>query len=122
MASAGNQADGSEPVAPAAPPPPPPPAPEPAEPAVDDLSPPEPIDPPVGRFPAGVLRPDRPIRVQLVIDVAATGEVGGARIAKGAGEPFDSEAAALAKSLKFRPARRGGRAIALTVPWVVTFR
>lgn len=106
------------PSAPAPPPPEPPQAAEPPE----ELQPPEPIERPFGRFPAGVVRPDAPVRVVVALDVTAGGAVSAARVARGAGEPFDGEALVVARSLQFRPARRGGRPVALTVPWVVTFR
>ncbi len=109
------------PAADAAPPPPPPEPQQAAEPP-EDLQPPEPIERPFGRFPPGVIRPDSPVRVVVALDVTAAGAVSAARVARGAGEPFDGEALVVARSLQFRPARRGGRPVALTVPWVVTFR
>ena len=102
-------------------PPPEPPPPQ-VEPAREVLVPPEPLQRPVGRYPPGLLRPDTPVRVVLIVEVSATGQAISARVTASAGAELDEEAIRVAKSITFRPATRGGRPVALSIPWVVTFR
>jgi TonB family protein len=104
----------------------PPPPPNPEKPVVEVarevLQPPDPLQRPMGRYPPGLLRPDVPVRVVLILDVSAAGEVVAARVTSGAGPQLDQEALALVKTIPFRPASRGGRPVALSIPWAVTFR
>ncbi len=60
--------------------------------------------------------------VRLEIEVSATGEVTGSRVVRPAGNGFDEVAQKLVKRFRFRPATRGGKAVASLVPWTYKFR
>jgi protein TonB len=60
------------------------------------------------------------VRVELL--VAESGAVGDVRVVDPAGNGFDAVAVTLARRLRFEPARRGGRAVAVWYPWTWKFR
>ncbi|HEX9051079.1 MAG TPA: TonB family protein [Anaeromyxobacter sp.] len=69
--------------------------------------------------PPGTVFPAPEVAVVLAIDVSATGAVEDVRVEQGAGEPFDSAAAAAARRFTFTPGRlSSGEA----VPVTITFR
>jgi hypothetical protein len=70
-------------------------------------------------FPDGVVFPAPEVTVGLAIDVAATGVVEAVRVEAGAGEPFDSAAAAAARKFLFEPGRL---TTGEPVPVTVSFR
>ena len=90
--------------------PPPPPAPPKLEPPVLD-------EDPGAEYPkqAVVDGVREPMAVVLVVDVDATGAVTASRVESGAGHGFDEAATAAAAKLKFKPAKRGDKAIASRV-------
>ena len=89
---------------------------------VEALVPPRPLSRPSGRYPAGVPRSAGPAVVQLSLQVSATGEVLSATILSGQSDRLNAEARRLALTIKFKPGRRGQVAVAMRVPWRVTFR
>lgn len=107
--------------APAAPPPPKT-VEAPVKPKPEKLVPPVPKSRPAGRFPPGVPRSSQPLRVVLSLSVSATGEVESVKVVSGQGPELDAEARRLALTITFEPARRGDKAVAMTIPWTVTFK
>jgi TonB family protein len=60
--------------------------------------------------------------VGLELLVAEGGEVAEVRVVRGAGQGFDEVARELGRRMRFRPAQRGGRAVAVWIPWTWKFR
>jgi protein TonB len=60
------------------------------------------------------------VRVELL--VSETGAVSAVRLLDGAGQGFDEVAVRAARLIAFRPARRGGRPVAIRLPWTLKFR
>jgi TonB family protein len=54
--------------------------------------------------------------------VSEAGSVSEVRVRSGAGSGFGEAAAQVARRLAFEPARRGGRPVAVWIPWTVKFR
>lgn len=97
-------------------------APRPKDTEIYELIPPRPLSRPSGRYPPGVSRSSGSVVVQLSLQVSTTGEVQSATILSGQGDALNAEARRLARTIKFKPGRRGGVAVAMRVPWRVTFR
>jgi TonB family protein len=74
------------------------------------------------------LYPDGPRRegieadVGLELLVSEGGEVAQVRVVRGAGRGFDAVAQQLGRRMRFEPARRGGRPVAVWIPWTWKFR
>jgi protein TonB len=74
------------------------------------------------------LYPEQARREQLEMDVPmqllvdAEGKVADARVLRPIGTGFDEAAIAAARGILFRPAERGGRPIAVRIPWTMKFR
>jgi protein TonB len=64
------------------------------------------------------LEMDVPLR--LLVD--ASGRVAEIRVVKAAGHGFDEAATAAAREIRFRPGQRGGKAVAVWIPWTLKFR
>jgi protein TonB len=60
--------------------------------------------------------------VRLELLVTADGTVTEVRVLEPAGHGFDEVAAKAARQILFRPAERGGRAVAVRIPWTLKFR
>jgi TonB family protein len=60
--------------------------------------------------------------VGLELLVSEGGEVADVRIVRAAGQGFDDVARQLGSRMRFRPAERGGRAVAVWIPWTWKFR
>jgi TonB family protein len=60
--------------------------------------------------------------VGLELLVSERGEVGDVRVVRPAGQGFDEVARQLGARMRFRPAERGGRAVAVWIPWTWKFR
>jgi protein TonB len=60
------------------------------------------------------------VRLELVVD--ERGAVSEVRLLEGAGHGFDEVAARAARLIVFRPAERGGRPVAVRLPWTLKFR
>jgi protein TonB len=60
------------------------------------------------------------VRLELLVD--ATGRVAQVKLVRGAGDGFDEAAARAAGGIEFEPARRGGRPVAVWIPWTLKFR
>jgi protein TonB len=60
--------------------------------------------------------------VVLKILVSAEGQVVRIRVVRGAGDEFDEAARKLVNSFRFRPGERGGRPVAVWIPWTYKFR
>jgi TonB family protein len=69
-----------------------------------------------------VPRSSQPLRVVLSLSVSETGEVTSVKVVSGQGPELDAEARRLALTIDFEPARRGDRAVPMTIPWTVTFK
>ncbi|HEY6099380.1 MAG TPA: TonB family protein [Anaeromyxobacter sp.] len=60
------------------------------------------------------------VRLEIVVD--ATGAVAEASVVGRAGNGFDEAAERAARRLRFSPAERGGRPVAVRIPWTLKFR
>ncbi|HEX9051078.1 MAG TPA: energy transducer TonB, partial [Anaeromyxobacter sp.] len=60
--------------------------------------------------------------VGLELLVSDGGEVTRVRVVRGAGRGFDEVAQQLGRRMRFEPARRGGRPVAVWIPWTWKFR
>jgi len=60
--------------------------------------------------------------VRLEILLSETGEVAEVKVVRSAGAAFDEAARRLARRFRFRPAERGGRPVAVRIPWTLKFR
>jgi protein TonB len=60
--------------------------------------------------------------VRLELLVSEDGAVTEVRLLAGAGHGFDEVAPEAARRILFRPARRGGRPVAVRIPWTLKFR
>lgn len=86
------------------------------------LVPPKPLSRPKGRYPPGVARSSAgPVRVVLTLKVDTKGRVTGATVVRGAGGALNAAATKLARSIRFEPARRGDKAVAMSIPWTVIY-
>jgi TonB family protein len=60
--------------------------------------------------------------VGLELLVSEAGDVSEVKVVRGAGQGFDEVARQLGRRMRFRPAERGGRAVAVWIPWTWKFR
>jgi protein TonB len=60
--------------------------------------------------------------VRMKILVSSTGQVTSVRLLRPAGNGFDEAARNLVRRFRFRAARKGGRAVAVWIPWTYKFR
>ena len=60
--------------------------------------------------------------VELRIQVESNGLVSKVELVKGSSEEFDQVAVDLAKSFRFKPAKRDGKSVAVLIPWTYKFR
>ena len=60
--------------------------------------------------------------VELKIQVESNGLVSKVELVKGASEEFDQVALDLAKSFRFKPAKRDGKSVVVLIPWTYKFR
>jgi TonB family protein len=63
----------------------------------------------------------RVVRVELLLDIDATGAVTRVHVARGELPAFDAEARATGARLRFHPATRDGVAIAYQLRWTIVF-
>ncbi|MFT3916425.1 MAG: TonB family protein [Anaeromyxobacteraceae bacterium] len=74
------------------------------------------------------LYPEAARREQLETDVAlqllvdAAGKVADVRVLRASGNGFDEAAVTAARGIRFQPAERGGKAVAVWIPWTMKFR
>jgi protein TonB len=60
--------------------------------------------------------------VRMKILVSATGQVTRVRLLRPTGNGFDEAARQLVRRFRFKAARRGGKAVAMWIPWTYKFR
>jgi protein TonB len=73
-------------------------------------------------YPEGARREGVEADVGLELLVSERGDVAQVRIVRGAGQGFDEVAQQLGRRMRFEPAQRGGRAVAVRIPWTWKFR
>jgi len=73
-------------------------------------------------YPEAARRDGLEADVRLELQVSEEGEVVEVHIVRSAGAAFDEAARRLARRLRFHPGERGGRPVAMRVPWTLKFR
>jgi protein TonB len=73
-------------------------------------------------YPEAARRDGLEADVRLELLVSQTGEVAEVAVVRSAGPGFDEAARRLARRFRFRPAERGGRPVAVRIPWTLKFR
>jgi TonB family protein len=63
---------------------------------------------------------DADVGLEILVD--DTGRVARVRVSRPAGSGFDEAAARLVRRHRFRPADKGGRPVAVWIPWTYKFR
>lgn len=75
-----------------------------------------------GLYPEAARRERLEADVRLELLVTADGAVAEVRVVEPAGHGFDEVAVRAARQIAFRPAERGGRSVAVRIPWTLRFR
>jgi periplasmic protein TonB len=73
-------------------------------------------------YPEAARREGMEADVRLEILLSETGEVADVEVVRSAGAAFDEAARRLARRFRFSPASRGGRPVAVRIPWTLKFR
>ncbi len=73
-------------------------------------------------YPEAARRDEVEADVGLELLVSEAGEVAEVRVVRRAGQGFDEVAQQLGRRMRFQPAQRGGRPVAVWIPWTWKFR
>jgi TonB family protein len=73
-------------------------------------------------YPEAARRDGAEADVGLELLVSEAGEVAEVRVVRRAGQGFDEVAQQLGRRMRFQPAQRGGRPVAVWIPWTWKFR